>query len=95
MKLMIESILSIVNRAGIPIAIWPSTQTTQNGQELRKELDDLLFGCTLKELPDVVRSKRVEALANQELSKYNFTLLWDDPTRRPPLDPHDGVQRAK
>ncbi|MBD2036589.1 hypothetical protein H6F76_16375 [Leptolyngbya sp. FACHB-321] len=72
--------------SGLPLAIWPRRNLTDNAYETA--MADLLATCCLERLPHTVKDKRYETRRRQNAPDchigHHLSLLWDDPYLVPP-----------
>lgn len=72
-------------KAATPIALWIRQQIPNTDN--RSALDNIIGSCCLQELPDRVKSNRLDALACEPPESHvgrHLCLLWDDPDLLPP-----------
>jgi hypothetical protein len=82
----IDTILSAVLDAKIPIILWPREQTNYP-RTLQELFTELVSQHSLSQLPALIKQQRYEALMSRETMNHqghHLTLLWDDPNRLPP-----------
>jgi hypothetical protein len=70
--------------SGTPIALWPAGGPAV-GATTAEGLEELVTGRRLDELPAIVHGLRQAARPGSDPLNH-LCLLWDDPTRLPPLD---------
>ena len=76
---------TILWQSAVPLALWIRQQLPQI--ENKSVLDELLKDCCLKEVPNQVKLKRVEAIDCEPPENHvgrHLCLLWDDPNLLPP-----------
>jgi len=64
-------------RFGLPITLWPRNSLDNTQQA---ELCEMLKECTLRALPQRIKTRRNSATSETSLGKQ-LVLLWDDPDR--------------
>ncbi len=82
--------------AGMPIALW-LRQPPDNLEEIQREINKLLSGRVLKELPIVVKEERSKAISEPQGTHFGkwLTLLYDNPERLPPYAVQFEVPRKE
>lgn len=77
-------LFGVLLQVGMPLAIW-SREDLQNVSNA-SELDRVLKGCCLANLPDTVTTERRRSRQHAEDSHigHHLSLLWDDPRLVPP-----------
>ena len=91
-----ERPLTEMLRAGIPVALWPRPcdGSSEYLSDIREKIKRLLLDSNPSELPERVKSERLDAIDCDEphIGHY-LTLLWDDPDRLPmKYDPQINTQ---
>jgi len=74
-------------RNGAPVVFWPHQEGGLD-TAAQQRLGERLAG-NLKDLPEITRQMRLQLWGQKQKTDpcFHLTLLWDDPTRRPPLKP--------
>ncbi|WP_372341198.1 hypothetical protein [Streptomyces sp. CC224E] len=65
---------------GIPVVLWDRNSSAQN-----EDLNALMLDGPVKALPQRIRTYRAHRLGTPEAAPTAPALIWDDPTRMPPL----------
>ncbi|NEQ67895.1 MAG: hypothetical protein F6K21_20805, partial [Symploca sp. SIO2D2] len=77
------SVFAVILKAATPVALWLRESLSLNCQE---QIDKLVVGCCMPELPEEVKNKRLMAFTcppNTHIG-HHLSLLWENPYRLPP-----------
>jgi hypothetical protein len=82
-KLPSEEIFKVINRTGIPVALWLTQESPE--KMFQTDFDKFLQCCSVPELPEKIKQKRLEAFSEGENQIGNYlSLLWENPYIVPP-----------